>query len=557
MATEFKLPELGENIESGDVVNIMVSVGDTLEQDQPVLELETDKATIEVPSGISGVVKEIFVQVGGQARVGEPVLSVDAAEPDSTPAGQAESAAASPPRPESPAPAASDGQQKAAAPQSTQPASAGRPALAEFKLPELGENIESGDVVNILVAVGDTVEPNQPVLELETDKATIEVPSALGGVVKEIHVKPGSKAHVGQPVLTLETTTPPKPEPAPGTAPADGQPQQPARPEFGLLPTPREWPVSREVDPQLTPEPDRSLVPAAPNLRRLAREIGVDIAQVRGTGPGGRISMDDVKRRARQQLTGVAPVAPGAPAKSLPDFSKWGPVRREAMSNVRRVTAEHLSHAWATIPQVTQFDRADIQQVEQIRQRFAQRAIDAGGKLTITAILIKIVAAALKTFPQFNASVDMASREIIYKDYYHIGLAVDTERGLLVPVIRDVDRKNIFELAVELTEVSEKGRNRKLGLEELQGGTFSITNLGGIGGTNFTPIVNWPEVAILGVARGRLEPVYQDGQFEPRLMLPLALSYDHRLVDGADAARFLRWIVQALEDPLAMSLQTW
>jgi pyruvate dehydrogenase E2 component (dihydrolipoamide acetyltransferase) len=300
------------------------------------------------------------------------------------------------------------------------------------------------------------------------------------------------------------------------------------------------------------------VVPAAPNVRRLAREIGVDITQVTGSGTEGRISIDDVKRHSREAVAQpTAKPAAQAPAATLPDFSKWGEIETEAMSGIRRATAQHMHLAWSTIPHVTQFDKADIGELEQLRQRFAKKVEEAGGKLTLTAILLKVVAAALKQFPKFNASIDLGREEIIYKKYYHIGIAVDTERGLLVPVIRDVDRKNIQELAIELGEVAEKARNRKLKPEDMQGGTFTLTNLGGIGGTNFTPIVNSPEVAILGVARSSMEPVYKDGQFEPRLMLPLGLSYDHRIIDGANGARFLRWIVKAIEEPFMLALQGW
>jgi pyruvate dehydrogenase E2 component (dihydrolipoamide acetyltransferase) len=269
--------------------------------------------------------------------------------------------------------------------------------------------------------------------------------------------------------------------------------------------------------------------------------------------------MADVKTYARQQrLAGLVAAPAGAmTATPLPDFGRWGLVEREAMSNIRRKTAEHLSQAWATIPHVTQFAKADIGEVEELRKRFAKNVEAAGAKLTITAILLKIVTSVLKAFPQVNASVDMAKNEIIYKKYYHLGVAVDTDRGLLVPVIRDVDQKSILELAVELHEVAEKARNKKLTLDDMQGGTFTLTNLGGIGGSYFTPIVNAPEVAILGVARGQIEPVYQNGQFEPRLMLPLALSYDHRLIDGADGARFLRAVVEHLEQPFLTALQGW
>ena len=286
----------------------------------------------------------------------------------------------------------------------------------------------------------------------------------------------------------------------------------------------------------------------------------MDINQVQGSGAGGRISLEDVKRYARdlharlagQQFRGALP------SVTLPDFTKWGVVERQPMSNVRRATAERMTQSWVTIPHVTQFDKVDITDLEQLRQHYdAQRVQSAGGKLTITAIVLKVVAAALKRFPQFNASVDMTTHEIIHKTYYHIGVAVDTDRGLLVPVIRNVDQKNILELSVELTQLAARARSRKTTLEEMQGGTFTITNLGGLGGTNFTPIINAPEVAILGLARSSIEPVYNDstGQFTPRLMLPLALSYDHRLIDGADGVRFLRWVVEALQQPFLLALE--
>jgi pyruvate dehydrogenase E2 component (dihydrolipoamide acetyltransferase) len=286
----------------------------------------------------------------------------------------------------------------------------------------------------------------------------------------------------------------------------------------------------------------------------------VDINQVQGSGARGRISLEDVKRYARDLHARSAsqPFRGALPAVTLPDFTKWGAVERQPMSNIRRATAERMTQSWVTIPHVTQFDKADITDLEQLRQRYdVQRAQSAGGKLTITAIVLKVVAAALKRFPQFNASVDMATHEVIHKAYYHIGVAVDTDRGLLVPVIRHVDQKNILELSVELTQLAERARSRKTTLEEMQGGTFTITNLGGLGGTNFTPIINAPEVAILGLARSSMEPVYNDstGRFTPRLMLPLALSYDHRLIDGADGVRFLRWVVEVLQQPFLLALE--
>ena len=294
---------------------------------------------------------------------------------------------------------------------------------------------------------------------------------------------------------------------------------------------------------------------AAPSVRRLARELGVTIDEIVGGGPAGRISEEDVKAYARAVVS-RAGAARGVEQAPLPDFSRWGEIERKPMSGVRRKTAEHLGLAWSTIPHVTQHDRADLTQLDAFRKKYEKQVEDAGGALTVTAMLLKVVASALKTFPQFNSAVDMSAYEIIFKRYIHVGVAVDTDRGLLVPVIRDADAKNIVELSTALKQLAEKARAHKLALEEMQGGTFTITNLGGYGGTYFSPIVNWPEVAILGVSRASIQPVFVDGAFQPRLLLPLSLSYDHRVIDGADAIKFLRWIVEALEQPMLMSLQT-
>jgi len=564
MTTEFTLPGLGENVAAGDIVSVLVAVGDTINENDPVLELETDKATVEVPAGVSGVVTAIHVKAGEKVRVGQLVLTlaetgaIAAAPPmiaapvQPVPAPIAPPAAASAPKPV-PAPAA--------------------PTLVQFTMPDLGENVAGGNVVSILVAVGETIAAGQSVVELETDKATVEVPSNLDGVVKEIHLKAGDKAKVGQLILTVETShspapavapvaqPEPKPEPAPAVAPLRPQslPELPVSSELAGLQSLSYKTMGLPI------RADRTLIPAAPNVRRIARELGVNITEVTGTGPNGYILMDDVKRHAYRLLRALRAGAAldggnGRPTPPpLPDFGKWGEIDRQPMSNIRRATARQMEVAWSNIPHVTQFDKADITDLEQLRRRFGQKVEAAGAKLTITAILLKVVASALKEFPQFNASLDMSKEEIIYKKFYHIGVAVDTERGLLVPVIRNVDQKNILELAVELGEIAVKARDRKLKPEDMQGGTFSITNLGGIGGVNFTPIVNSPEVAILGVARGAVEPVFnkKTGQFEPRQMLPLALSYDHRLIDGADGARFVRYIVQYLEQPFLTALQGW
>jgi pyruvate dehydrogenase E2 component (dihydrolipoamide acetyltransferase) len=319
--------------------------------------------------------------------------------------------------------------------------------------------------------------------------------------------------------------------------------------------------ISRGARPAAEPAtaaPELPVAPAAPSVRRLARELGVDINQVAGSGSAGRISVDDVKAHAKRVVSNVA-TARGStiPAEPLPDFSRWGEIERQPMRAVRRKTAEHLAAAWASVPHVTQHDTADITNVEELRKRYAKQAEAAGGALTITAIATKVVASALKVFPQFNSSIDLAANEIIVKKYVNIGIAVDTDRGLLVPVIRNADSKNIVQLSVELSQLSDKARTRKISLDEMQGGTFSISNLGGIGGSFFTPIVNAPEVAILGISRARMEPAYdkERGEFAPRLMLPLSLSYDHRVIDGADGARFLRWVVEALEQPFLLALQ--
>jgi len=440
----------------------------------------------------------------------------------------------------------------------------------EFKLPELGENVESGDLIKVLVSVGDAIEKDQPVIELETEKATIEVPSPVSGTVKEIHVKEGQKVKVGQLVLTVEDgaagkaeakaekkaePTPEAPEKKAKTAKGPAKVEEAGEERKAPAPAEARPPVPAAPPPR--PEVAREVAPAAPSVRRLARELGVDINQVPGSGPGGRISDEDVKAYAKRLITeGVAARPAAAPvAVPLPDFSKWGEIERKPMSNVRRKTAEHMSYAWSSIPHVTHYDKADITELEQFRKRHSEQVQAAGGKLTVTAIALKVVASALKVFPQFAASIDTARNEVIYKKYCHIGVAVDTDRGLLVPVIRDADQKNIIELAVELQNLSEKARSKKLTLEDMAGGAFTITNLGGIGGTAFSPIVNAPEVAILGMARGRWEPVYVKGLFQPRLLLPLSLSYDHRLIDGADAARFLRWVAEALEQLSLLPLQ--
>jgi len=428
-----------------------------------------------------------------------------------------------------------------------------------FVLPELGEGIHAGLVVKVLVAPGDRIAAEQAVVELETDKAVLEVPSPFAGVVAEVLVREGEEAAVGATLITVESdaqvgapvaeeppaTSPPPPSPAP---PADKAATASAAP----APPAAEPPAT---EPPPTTAPAAVPVPASPMVRRLAREIGVDIRQVRGTGPGGRITEADVKSHARDRTPQAAPAL--AAAEPLPDFTRWGAVERVPLTTIRRRTAERLAQAWATIPHVTQVDEADITDLEGLRKRYGPRVEEAGGRLTLTAILLKGVAIALQDHPDLNGSLDLAAGEMVLKRYYHLGVATDTERGLLVPVVRDVDTKNIEEIALALGELSERARQGKLTVEEMQGGTFTLSNLGGIGGTHFTPIVNPPQVAILGVSRGRMAPVYdrQAATFRPRLLLPLSLSYDHRAVDGAAAIRFLRRLVELLEEPFLLTLE--
>jgi pyruvate dehydrogenase E2 component (dihydrolipoamide acetyltransferase) len=491
--------------------------------------------------------------------------------------------------------------------------------VKEMKLPELGENIESAQVLSVLVSPGDTVERDQAVIELETDKATAEVPSEVSGVVKEVRIKEGDEIKVGQIILTVEengagpaeaptgASKPARAEAAeaeaaeaadtaeaPEEAPAAREPAAPegktTAPAGGkgaperTRPAPRETPAARGevvafpggapaegegrtgVRGSSEPAEIGRVAPAAPSVRRLARELGIDVEDVPGTGPGGRISQDDVKAYTRYLVSaggrerGGRPAAAGAAGfttPELPDFSAWGEVEREPATKLRRLTGEAMAVSWRTIPHVTQFDRADITELEAWRKRRAAGSEDAT-KITVTAVAVKVAAVALRRFPRFNASFDDREHEIVLKKYVNVGVAVDTDRGLLVPVIRDADRKGVAAIAAELTELAEKARTRKISAEELQGANFNISNLGGLGTTYFSPIVNWPQVAVLGMGRATREPVYRDAAAatpEPRLILPLAVSYDHRVIDGADAARFLRWFAEALEQPLLLALE--
>jgi pyruvate dehydrogenase E2 component (dihydrolipoamide acetyltransferase) len=436
---------------------------------------------------------------------------------------------------------------------------------SEIKLQALKENVESVEVNAVKVNPGDVVAVEQPLLEVQADKAALDVPSPVAGRVVKMLVKAGDQIKVGQVYCVIDVTTAAdsgngaaakaaetkaaRPAAADRAEPARAE-RRPAEAAVATVPPPappatpsaQPSPVAREQ------APPAAVVAAGPATRRLARELGIDLQFVNGSGRGGRVVEDDVKAFVRRLATGGATVvAPSAAAPALPNFESFGPVERQELSRVRKLTARQMSLAWTTIPHVTQHDLADVTELEAFRKSQDGK----GPKLTVTAFALKACAAALKQFPTFNASLDLANNKLVLKRYYHLGVAVDTEGGLLVPVIRDVDKKSVGQLAAELNETAEKARQGKA---DMSGGTFTITNLGGIGGTAFTPIINWPEVAILGMSRGKLEPTVRDGQVVPRLMLPLSLSYDHRVIDGAAAARFTRRIAEMLENPLLLLL---
>lgn len=471
----------------------------------------------------------------------------------------------------------------------------------EIKLPQISEGVDSAEVAEVMVSAGDTISEGDSMIAVETDKASVEVPCTASGKIKEVKVKEGGEIKVGDVILVLEegdadsddeneASTGEKEEDAKAEkeqADAEDSDEGDAEEdtdekEDGDSSSDEEVGDGEEgsdqgeekddedsedekddeeedadgndkevkeqkeqpKDKKKEDEKEYSAVAASPSVRRLARELGVDIQSIKGSGEKGRINEGDVKAAKSGGNTKEQTPA----ATDLPDFSKWGSVERQKMSSIRKATAKSTSSSWTQIPHVTQFDQSDITDLEKYRKKMQEKAGDV--KITVTAILAKIAVSALQRFPTFNSSLDIANKEIILKRYYHIGIAVDTEKGLLVPVIKDADKKSVYDIAVEITELSEKARNQQLSPEEMQGGTFVISNLGGIGGTQFTPIVYHPQVAILGVSRATVQPVYIDDTFQPRQLLPLSLSYDHRVIDGAAGAKFLRWICDAIEDPL-------
>ena len=427
-------------------------------------------------------------------------------------------------------------------------------------------------MLQVLVAVGDEVALEQAILEIETEKATLDLPSSVAGVITAIHVRVGDTIRPGDAVITVDSASaapaaapppePAAPQPEPQAAPPPVEPAPPPEPTPApqVEPTPTPQPQTAAAAPLLAGEPDRRPVFASPSVRRFAREIGVEIQAVPGSGPGGRISEDDVKRHARSRS--IAPPAAAAAAAEpaaapLPDFAEFGPIEREPLSRLRRTIKRNMAASWREIPHVTLHHTADITDLDSVRHQYRERAEQAGGKLTVTAIMLKIVAAALRAHPRANSSLDAANNELILKRYVHLGVAVDTPRGLVVPVIRDVDRKNIIQIAVELTDISARARSGDLTLEEFRGSSFTVTNLGGIGTGHFTPIIHHPNAAILGIGRSERRPVWDDEQelWVSRSIMPLSFAFDHRVMDGADGARFMSWISDAIRQPLVLALE--
>ncbi len=451
-------------------------------------------------------------------------------------------------------------------------------------LPDLGEDIEEADVLQIYVRVGDLIAIEQPLIEIETEKATLDLPSPVAGTVSAIHVRPGDTIRPGDPVLSIERVVSAAPvdsaipEPEQTSTPAQAQrvvTQQPPTPpdtptaEIREQRSPGPAPLVAEQSapiphvPLAAPPPlaegdlESRPVFASPSVRRFAREIGVDIRSVSGRGPAGRIDIEDVKRHSREApiqapATNHTAVSPGP----LPDFTEFGAVERVSMSRLRRTIKRNMTLSWHEVPHVTLFHTADVTELEQVRRDYRGRAEEAGGRLTITAILLKITAAALKAHPHVNSSIDAENDELVLKRYVHLGVAVDTPRGLVVPVIRDVDQKNIIQLSVELTDVSERARAGELGLQDFRGSSFTVTNLGGLGTGHFTPIIHHPNTAILGIGRAERRPVWSEplGNWQPRSILPLSFTFDHRVMDGADGARFMTWIADVIRQPLVLAL---
>ncbi|MFL6573039.1 MAG: dihydrolipoyllysine-residue acetyltransferase [Burkholderiales bacterium] len=534
--TQVVVPDIGD-FKDVAVIEVLVKPGDAVTKEQSLVTLESDKATMEIPSPSAGVVRELKIKMGDKVSKGSPILELEAKDDSSRPQPRAE---------QKPEPRKEPRQE-------SKPAGDGNSTTVA--VPDIGD-FKEVEVIEVLVKPGDAVAKEQSLITLESDKATMEIPSPSQGVVRELKIKVGDKVAKGSPILVLSATAGSAPAAAPSAPSAARAPAQaPSRPAASA-PAPR--PVPREPQEEIGAKPH-----ASPSVRKFARELGVDLHQIQGSGPKGRILHPDVQAFVKGALSKTpAPVVAkggGALPFNLPawpevDFAKFGPVETKPLSRIQKLSGPYLHRNWISIPHVTQFDEADITDLEAFRKAQTAETEKKGFKLTMLAFMIKACVTALRQFPVFNSSLDKSGDNITIKKYYHLGVAVDTPGGLVVPVVRDADRKGVFDLARELSDISKLAREGKLKPGDLQGGTFSISSLGGIGGTAFTPIINAPEVAILGVSRGAYRPVYagkdEKGKdlFNARLMLPLALSYDHRVIDGATAARFSSFLVSVLSD---------
>ncbi|MFZ5556646.1 MAG: dihydrolipoyllysine-residue acetyltransferase [Pseudomonadota bacterium] len=521
-AKQVLVPDIGD-FKDVPVIEVLVKPGDTVKAEDPLVTLESDKATMDVPAPFAGRVRTVEVQVGSKVAQGSLIVTLEPAAEEATPA---------------PAPAKE--------PSAAAPAPAARGETREVTVPDIGD-FKDVPVIEVLVKAGDTVKAEDPLITLESDKATMDVPAPVAGTVKEVRVKVGDKVSQGTAILVLEAGGE-APAPAPAKAAAPSAPATPASA------TPAERAAPAAAPPTSAPAIDEGAfrkAHASPGVRRFARELGVDLGVVKGSGPKGRILAEDVQAYVKQALSAPRAAAGGGLALGLPelpkvDFAKFGPVETQPLSRIKKISGPALHRNWVSIPHVTNHDDADITELEAFRVRLNKEHEKSGVKVTMLAFLVKACVAALKKFPEFNASLDGES--IVLKKYYHIGVAADTPNGLVVPVVKDADRKGVIEIAREMSALAAKARAGKLAPSDMQGGTFSISSLGGIGGTYFTPIINAPEVAILGVCRAATRPVWDGKQFAPRLILPLSLSWDHRVVDGAGAARFNAYLADLLAD---------
>ena len=567
---EIKIPDIGD-VSEVDVIEVLVAEGDTVEAEQSLITVESDKASMEIPSPAAGKVKSVKVSVGDKVREGSVILELEEGEgaqaADAEPSKAADAPEDAKKSAEPAAPSQAEAAAPAAKPAASRAAGGGKPV--PVLIPDIGD-FKDVEVIEVLVAEGDTVEAEQSLITVESDKASMEIPSSHAGVVKRLAVKVGDKVAQGAEILVLEPTSqqadataeaPPQ-QAAPADASTEAQQAETAQPQDRAAPVVggeagamASKPVERSSPTQEYTKdlPLNKLPYASPSVRKFARELGVDLTRVKGTAEKGRITFDDVRGFVKQSLAGGKTQGASATAGGLSvidwpkvDFAKFGPIEAKPLSRIKKISGANLHRNWVMIPHVTNNDQADITELEALRAELNKENQKAGIKVTMLAFLIKAVVAALKKFPEFNASLD--GDDLVYKQYYHIGFAADTPNGLVVPVIRDADKKGVLELATETSDLAAKAREGKLSPAQMQGGCFSISSLGGIGGTSFTPIINAPEVAILGVSRSSHMPVWDGKAFQPRLMLPLSLSYDHRVIDGAAAARFNAYLASLLAD---------